>query len=151
MSDELNFVQRARREKLDALVAARRRAVRVSRSIARTTRPTRVALHPAGSRRRARRVRVAGRIVAWRAHGKTTFAHLADDSGRIQLYFKKDQLGDERIRRSTSSTSATSIGVGGPLFRTRTGEVTVRVDRRSSCSRSRCGRCRSGRKKSSTA
>ena len=39
-------------------------------------------------------VRVAGRLVAWRGHGKTAFAHLADGSGRIQLYFRKDELGD---------------------------------------------------------
>ena len=38
-------------------------------------------------------VRVAGRIVAWRAHGKTTFAHLGDSSGRVQLYFKQDIIG----------------------------------------------------------
>src|ERR1043165_661675 len=39
-------------------------------------------------------LKVAGRLIAWRGHGKTVFAHLADDTGRIQLYFRKDQLGD---------------------------------------------------------
>ena len=48
-------------------------------------------------------------------------------SGRIQLYFKKDELGDDATRRSTCSTSATWSASTGPLFRTRTGEVTVRV------------------------
>src|SRR5690606_29202952 len=40
-------------------------------------------------------VRVAGRIVSRRAMGKSTFAHIADRSGRIQLYFRLNDLGDE--------------------------------------------------------
>ncbi len=72
-------------------------------------------------------MRVAGRIVAWRGHGKTAFAHLADDSGRIQLYFRRDQLGDERFAELELFDIGDIIGVEGPLFRTRTGEVTVRA------------------------
>jgi lysyl-tRNA synthetase, class II len=73
-------------------------------------------------------VRVAGRIIAWRAHGKTTFAHLADASGRIQLYFRRDGLGDERYALLDQFDLGDVVGVSGPLFRTRTGEVTVRVE-----------------------
>ena len=73
-------------------------------------------------------VTLAGRIVAWRSHGKTTFAHLADSTGKIQLYFKKDQLGDESYALLAHFDLGDIIGVHGPLFRTRTGEVTVRVD-----------------------
>lgn len=72
---------------------------------------------------------LAGRIVAWRSHGKTTFAHLGDATGKIQLYFKKDQLGDENYAQLAHFDLGDIIGVHGPLFRTRTGEVTVRVDR----------------------
>jgi lysyl-tRNA synthetase class 2 len=72
-------------------------------------------------------VRVAGRIVSWRAHGKSTFAHLADHTGRIQLYFKQDALGAERYALLECCDLGDIVGVGGPLFRTRTGEVTVRV------------------------
>src|SRR5256714_4865764 len=72
---------------------------------------------------------MAGRIVAWRSHGKTTFAHLADPTGKIQLYFKKDQLGDANYSFLVHYDLGDIIGVHGPLFRTRTGEVTVRVDR----------------------
>ncbi len=73
-------------------------------------------------------VTVAGRLVALRGHGKSTFAHLADPSGRIQLYFKQDQLG-EAYARVALLDLGDHLGVSGPLFRTRTGEVTVRVDR----------------------
>jgi len=74
-------------------------------------------------------VSIAGRIVAWRSHGKTTFAHLADPTGKIQLYFKKDQLGEKPYSLLTHLDLGDIIGVHGPLFRTKTGEATVRVDR----------------------
>jgi len=74
-------------------------------------------------------VRVAGRLVALRAHGKSTFAHLADASGRIQLYFKLDQVGADAYAVAGLLDLGDHLGVEGPLFRTRTGEVTVRVDR----------------------
>jgi lysyl-tRNA synthetase class 2 len=126
VSDELNFVQRARREKLDTLVA--RGIAPFAYSFVRThVASDAVALHPEAQHDEGHVVRVAGRIVAWRAHGKTTFAHLADESGRIQLYFKKDQLGDATYAALDLFDIGDVIGVTGPLFRTRTGEVTVRV------------------------
>ena len=71
-------------------------------------------------------VRVAGRIVALRRMGKSTFAHLADRTGRIQVYFQLNVLGEERFRLLESLDLGDWLGVAGPLFRTRTGEVTVR-------------------------
>ena len=72
-------------------------------------------------------VRVAGRLVALRAHGKTTFAHLADRTGRIQLYFRINDLGDEVYSILSLLDIGDWIGADGTLFRTRTGEITVRV------------------------
>jgi lysyl-tRNA synthetase class 2 len=126
VSDELNFVQRARREKLDALVE--RGVTPFAYSFDRThSAADAVAAHPPEQQDEGEMVRVAGRIVAWRAHGKTTFAHVADDSGRVQLYFKKDQLGEADYSVLDLYDIGDVIGVAGPLFRTRTGEVTVRV------------------------
>jgi lysyl-tRNA synthetase class 2 len=73
-------------------------------------------------------VRVAGRIVAWRPHGKTVFGHLADQWSRIQLYFRRDDLGEEIFRLVDLLDLGDVIGVSGPLFRTRTGETTIRVE-----------------------
>jgi len=73
------------------------------------------------------RASVGGRVVAWRGHGKTAFAHLEDGWGRIQVYFRKDELGEERFEQLDLLDSGDWIGVEGPLFRTRTGEVTVRA------------------------
>src|SRR5262245_24917758 len=74
------------------------------------------------------KVKVAGRLMALRGHGKAGFAHLLDGSGSIQLYFRADHLGDHFARYELLDVGDW-IGVEGALFRTRTGEITVRVDR----------------------
>jgi len=71
--------------------------------------------------------RLAGRIVSLRSHGKTSFLHLADGSGRIQVYLRKDELGDDLYGLLDHLDLGDFVGVSGPLFRTRTGEVTVRA------------------------
>ena len=71
-------------------------------------------------------VTVAGRVVALRHHGKTCFAHLMDQTGRIQLYARADGLGDEYARFVELDTGD-FVGVTGEMFRTRTGELTVAV------------------------
>ncbi len=73
-------------------------------------------------------VRTAGRIVGWRSHGKSAFAHIEDEGGRLQLYFKKDLLGDDPFSDLDLLDLGDWLGVSGVLFRTRTGEVTVRVE-----------------------
>ena len=73
--------------------------------------------------------RLAGRLVALRPHGKTTFAHLEDASGRIQLYFKGDELGPDLYGLIELLDLGDHIGVEGRLMKTRTGEITVRVGR----------------------
>jgi len=137
MTDDLNFVLRARREKLEAIRAAGVEPFAYSYNREHTAAEALELLPDTGSSATASgssaheadgpRVSVAGRIVAWRAHGKTAFAHLADSSGRIQLYFRRDELGDDRYALLHQLDLGDIIGVAGALFRTRTGEVTVRV------------------------
>ncbi|MDP2576541.1 MAG: lysine--tRNA ligase [Candidatus Palauibacterales bacterium] len=74
-------------------------------------------------------VRVAGRIRSLRPHGKTTFAHLEDRTGKVQIYLRADGLGEEGYKLLDLLDLGDWIGVAGELFRTRTGEVTVRADR----------------------
>ena len=126
MSEELNFVLRARREKLEALEKAGVAPFAYSFDRSHSTTEA-LALLGAGEEE-GPAVRVAGRLVSWRAQGKTAFAHLADQAGRIQLYFRKDQLGEERFALLAHLDIGDVVGVAGPLFRTRTGETTVRVD-----------------------
>ena len=128
-ADDLNFVQRARREKLDMLIA--RGVAPYAYRFERThDAGAAVAALPANAGEHdGPRVRVAGRLVAWRAHGKTAFAHLGDESGRVQLYFRKDALDDDAWSVLELLDIGDVVGVEGQLFRTRTGEVTVRVER----------------------
>ncbi len=73
-------------------------------------------------------VRVAGRLKSFRGHGKTAFGHLEDDAGSIQVYFRKDVLGEDAFQTIMDLVDLGDwIGVEGPLFRTRTGEVTIRA------------------------
>jgi lysyl-tRNA synthetase class 2 len=72
-------------------------------------------------------VRLAGRIASWRGQGKTAFAHVVDQEGRLQLYLRRDELGEEAWELAKELHLSDVIGVEGPLMRTRTGEVTVRV------------------------
>jgi lysyl-tRNA synthetase class 2 len=71
-------------------------------------------------------VAVAGRLAALRVQGKTMFGHLEDPSGRIQIYFRRDALGAGWETAELLDLDD-FVGVTGTLFRTRTGEVTVRA------------------------
>lgn len=73
-------------------------------------------------------VRVAGRIVSWRGHGKSAFAHIEDASGTVQLYFRQNVLGEESFADLDLLDLSDWVGVEGPVFRTRMGEVTIRVE-----------------------
>ena len=74
------------------------------------------------------RVRVGGRVTAIRTHGKAAFLDLADGDARIQAYLKRDQLGDAAFALLETLDLGDFWGVEGALFRTRTGELTVRAE-----------------------
>ncbi len=71
---------------------------------------------------------VAGRLTAKRDMGKASFGDLTDSSGRIQLYVKKDVLGDEPYADFLKLDIGDIIGVNGEVFRTRKGEISIKVD-----------------------
>ncbi|HHW17448.1 MAG TPA: lysine--tRNA ligase [Firmicutes bacterium] len=73
-------------------------------------------------------VRVAGRLMAFRGHGKATFADLRDRSGKIQIHARLDVLGPDSYKKFTDLLDIGDIiGVEGTVFRTRMGEPTVEV------------------------
>ncbi|MGA8752252.1 amino acid--tRNA ligase-related protein, partial [Candidatus Deferrimicrobium sp.] len=76
------------------------------------------------------RVDVAGRVMGLRRFGKAAFLVLSDRSGRLQAYLKKDHVGEEAYERFLKSVDVGDIvWVDGPLFLTRTGELTVEAAR----------------------
>ena len=69
---------------------------------------------------------LAGRIISFRDFGKTAFAHVQDASGKIQVYFSKDTItGNQDIFRNLDIGDI--IGISGPLFRTKTNELTIQA------------------------
>ncbi len=75
------------------------------------------------------RFSVAGRIMALRKFGKAAFLHLQDESGRIQIYVKRDVVGPEAYSLFKKLDIGDIVGFEGPLFRTKTGELTIQADR----------------------
>ena len=74
-------------------------------------------------------VRTAGRLVALRSFGKAGFGHLSDGAGRLQVYIRKDTVESPGFEIFKKLDVGDFIGVEGPLFRTKTGELTVRVEK----------------------
>ncbi len=73
-------------------------------------------------------VRVAGRIMAIRLMGKAGFSHLQQGGQRLQIYVKKDAVGDKGFELFRLLDLGDHIGVSGYLFRTRTGELSIHVE-----------------------
>lgn len=72
-------------------------------------------------------VKLAGRVMAIRGHGKTCFMDMQDKTGRMQLYVRKDVLGEENYALVKMMDIGDTIGVTGSVFRTHMGEVSVKV------------------------
>lgn len=73
-------------------------------------------------------ISIAGRLVALRSMGKAIFGHIQDFTGKLQIYIKKDIVGDEKFKFVEDYIDVGDIiGVKGKLFRTHTGELTVEV------------------------
>ncbi|MBW2682328.1 MAG: lysine--tRNA ligase [Deltaproteobacteria bacterium] len=68
---------------------------------------------------------IAGRIMAMRKFGKAAFCHLIDQTGRIQIYLKKDKLGDETFTAFKKWDIGDIVGINGTLFKTKVGELSV--------------------------
>jgi lysyl-tRNA synthetase class 2 len=127
MLRRLVSVQDSRREKLDALIqrgiepyAYRFDVTHGSASI----RERQKELEESGER-----VRYAGRLMTKRGHGKAAFAHVKDGSGLQQVYLREDVLGPEAFARAMELDLGDWVGVAGPVFVTKTGEITIRAER----------------------
>ena len=77
--------------------------------------------------RMARSVATAGRVLAQRTQGKAGFLDLSDGTSRVQLYVRKDAIGEERWEIYRALDLGDWLGVEGEIFRTRTGELSVKA------------------------
>jgi lysyl-tRNA synthetase, class II len=74
------------------------------------------------------RARIAGRLAARRGQGKAAFLDLVDRSGRMQLHARADVLGQESLDRLVSLDLGDLVGADGTVFRTRRGELSLKLD-----------------------
>ena len=72
---------------------------------------------------------LAGRLMTIRSHGKTAFANLRDLSGDIQVYFRKDVMGEEDYKYVKMLDMGDIVGIEGHVFKTQKGEITVKVNK----------------------
>ena len=124
--EERSYVEAARREKRAALEAlgVQPFAYRYERT---HTASEALAAYRDEMGETGPRVRVAGRLDHLSSHGKTTFGHLEDPTGRVQVYFRRDALGQSYDLVELLDLDD-HVGVEGTLFRTKKGEVTVKAD-----------------------
>ena len=73
-------------------------------------------------------VRIAGRLMSKRGQGKVMFCDLQDSTGRIQLFVKIDEMGEEEYARFKKNDIGDIIGCEGKVFKTKTGEISVRTN-----------------------
>ena len=72
-------------------------------------------------------VRIAGRLMSKRGQGKVMFCDLQDNTGRIQLFVKIDEMGEEEYNRFKKNDIGDILGCEGKVFKTKTGEISVRT------------------------
>lgn len=121
---DLPAVMRDRREKLERL---RAQGIDPYSRGFKPTRTTESAKALLGDAERTDPVSVAGRLMAKRLQGGLVFVSLQDGHGRIQLMASRNVLGEEEFARFTDLDVGDIVGVAGPVFRTRRGEITIEV------------------------
>ncbi|NIR50474.1 lysine--tRNA ligase [candidate division KSB1 bacterium] len=121
--EDLNQVMQNRREKLERL---REIGVNPYPYKFRRTHSSRAILNDA-DKVMGKNVSVAGRLMSIRGHGKASFAHAIDSEGKIQIYVRKDQVGDKNYEVFELLDIGDIIGISGEVFVTRTGETTIKV------------------------
>ena len=131
-SGDLSKVMKARRQKLAALRERGVEPFAYSFDVTRHTAPSVAEFEEReteGDREADGGVsgRWAGRMVGFRSHGKSAFADLEDHTGRVQVHFRLDSLGEDLYSLLSVLDLGDWIGVEGELFRTRMGQVTILV------------------------
>ena len=128
--EDLNEILKIRREKLDKLTAEGNNPFEITR-FDKTHSSLQVVQdfvdHAEGEQYQPQIVTVAGRMVSRRIMGKASFCHVMDGEGTIQLYVKRDEMGDEAYARFKSWDIGDIIGGTGEVFRTHMGEISVKV------------------------
>jgi len=120
--EEYNEIVRIRRDKLVSLREAGKDPFLYTRFVTTHTSAEVAADYDALA---GKTVSVAGRLMSKRIMGKASFAHILDGAGQLQIYLKRDVLGEEAYQGFKSMDIGDIVGLCGTVFKTKTGEVTV--------------------------
>ncbi|SFM18440.1 lysine--tRNA ligase [Pelosinus propionicus] len=122
-SEELNELMRVRREKMTAFEA---------QGIEPFARKYDVTIHASEvlakfEQLEGQSAKIAGRIMAVRGHGKTSFVHLMDMSGKVQAYFRQDVVGEVEYDKFKLLDIGDIVGIEGVIFKTQRGEISLKA------------------------
>ena len=121
---DLNEMLQIKRDKLDALIAEGKDPHKIGKF---TDRQFADDIINNYDDYEGKTVRVAGRIMSKRGHGKVNFMHLQDSTGRIQLFNRLNDLGEQEYEEVLKYDIGDIIGAEGEIFTTKTGEISVRT------------------------
>lgn len=124
--NEIDPLMKVRQEKLERLRESRQEPYP---SISYKRSHSALEIHNTFKDGQSQKVKIAGRLMSVRLHGKAAFGHLKDQTGQIQIYLKQDTLGQESFESFKKLDLGDIIGVEGETFRTRRGEITIQVER----------------------
>ena len=125
MAEDINEVMKVRRDKLSELVASGENPFEITKF----ERDTKAAdITENFEAMEGKRVTLAGRLMSKRGMGKVSFCDLRDLSGKIQLYAKKDDMGDETYAKFKKLDIGDIVGVTGIAFKTQRGEISVHLE-----------------------
>ena len=125
MAEDINEVMKVRRDKLSELVASGENPFEITKF----ERDTKAAdITENFEAMEGKRVTLAGRLMSKRGMGKVSFCDLRDLSGKIQLYAKKDDMGDEAYAKFKKLDIGDIVGVTGIAFKTQRGEISVHLE-----------------------
>ncbi len=117
-----------RREKLSNLVAAGQNPFEITKyDVTADSASLKAAYEDREDPAAGPRVRLGGRLVSRRVMGKASFAHLLDSTGKMQLYVRREDVGEENYAAFKKWDVGDIVGVEGFVFRTQTGEVSLHV------------------------
>ncbi|PUU88485.1 amino acid--tRNA ligase-related protein, partial [Halanaerobium sp.] len=123
MLEDMNELMLQRREKLSQLREERKKAFAEKYEVTHHA----VEVENNFEELEEKEVKLAGRLMAIRTHGKASFADLMDMSGKVQLYVKQNNIGEERYEFFQDLDLGDLVGITGTVFKTNRGQVSIRV------------------------
>src|SRR6056297_2572216 len=123
MLDDMNELMLQRREKLSQLREEREKAFAEKYDVTHHA----AEVESNFEELEEKEVKLAGRLMAIRTHGKASFADLMDMSGKVQLYVKQNNIGEDRYEFFQDLDLGDLVGITGTVFKTNRGQVSIRV------------------------